>query len=334
MRSAGCFTVESDRYFRVFRSAGLLACLCFCAAARAGAAQAGQSSVKRCVPETPASLVATEGPLAQFQHAFTASRHLKESAPSADAAPPGKTQSGDLAELRKSLENAARRGNSQAQVNLAVASLAGWGAPPNAGAALYWLHAAADRKYPLAFYDLGILYMNGCGVRQDYNEAFHLFEKAARGGDSAAQVNLGFFYDQGLGVARDRVAAAFWYGKATEAGVAVAQYNLADLYLRGEGVTQDDAKAFRLFEQAAEQGHARARVMLGSMYAIGRGTRKNLVAAYMWLVASEMENDPRCADQLRMIEKELSPQQVAEARERAKSLGSPRDFSDETAFLR
>jgi Sel1 repeat len=334
MRSAGCFATAFDRYFRFFRSMSFFACLGFYAFAGAPAAQAGQSSTKRCVPQTPASLVASEGPLAQFQRAFTASPHLNESAPNAEVAPAGEMQSNDLTELRKSLENAARRGNSQAQVNLAVASLAGWGAPPNAGAALYWLHAAADRKYPLAFYDLGILYMNGCGVRQDYKEAFHLFEKAARAGDSAAQVNLGYFYDQGLGVARDSVAAAFWYDKAAEAGVAVAQYNLADLYLRGEGVNQDDAKAFRLFGQAAEQGHSRARVMLGSMYATGRGTSKDLVAAYMWLVASEMENDPRCGYQLRMIEQELSPGQVAEARERAKSLGSPRNSSDDTALLR
>src|SRR5690349_3805338 len=109
MRSTGCFAIAFDRYSRVFRSMSLFACRGVYAFAGAGAAQAGQSSTKRCVPQAPASLVASEGPLAQFQRAFTASRHLNASAPNAEVAPAGETQSNDLTALRKSLENAARR---------------------------------------------------------------------------------------------------------------------------------------------------------------------------------------------------------------------------------
>jgi TPR repeat protein len=336
MRNKACSTIERRNCTRFLRWNSFMAFVCFAAALPVRCGQAGQPSGKTCVPEAPAAVLAS-GPLAPLsQQAFSTSPKIDTKDYSAAAAngAANRQLAAEFARLRKSLENAARHGDSQAQVNLAVASLAGWGAPPNAGAALYWFHTAADRGYPLAFYDLGILYMNGCGIRQDYKEAFQFFEKGARGGDSAAQVNLGYLYDQGLGITRDRAAAAFWYGKAAEAGVATAQYNLADLYLRGEGVRQDDVAAVYWFEQAAVQGHPRARVMLGSMYAAGRGRSKDLAAAYMWLIASEMESDPQRQNLLRTIETKLTPAEVGEAKLRAKSLGHSRSLSDQTTLLR
>src|ERR1700692_1317805 len=148
-----------------------------------------------------------------------------------------------LEEAHHWFEKGARKGYAPAQVNLAVLSLAGWGAPPNAGTALYWLREAARQGYALAYFDLGILYMNGCGVHRDYHEAFSQFEQGANAGDSAAQMNLGYLYDQGLGVAEDRAQASVWYRKAAENGLAQAQYNLADLYVRGEGVPRDESAA-------------------------------------------------------------------------------------------
>lgn len=217
-------------------------------------------------------------------------------------------------------EKGARNGYAPAQVNLALASLAGWGVAPNSGAALYWLHEAAKQGYALAYYDLGILYMNGCGVHQDYAEAFGFFELGANKGDAAAQMNLGYLYDQGLGVAQDRAAAVVWYRKAAEAGVAQAEYNLADLYVRGEGVPRDDAAAFEWFQKAAIQGHTVARIMMGLMYASGQGTKKDPEAAYMWLTAAAQQGDVRGQATLAGLERELTTAQIAEARERAQSL--------------
>ena len=336
MTNGEYFWIDREKYGRFFRRGVLLLMAWPCAVVVGRCGQTASASFTKCVPDPPGSVLASGGGASNFKQAFSA--WLAEKADSGSVA--AANASGDphpataLPPTRKALEDAARRGDTQAQVNLAVASLAGWGAPPNAGTALYWLHAAADRAYPLAFYDLGILYMNGCGVRQDYNEAFQFFAKGARNEDPAAQVNLGYLYDQGLGVARDQQKAMFWYRKAAEAGVAVAQYNVADLYLRGEGIAQDDAAAFRWFQQAAMQGHAHARVMLGSMYAAGRGTSKDLAEAYMWLIASEMEGDPQCAALLRVIEPQLSAAQVAAAKQRATSPEIARNWSDEFAHLR
>jgi len=312
----------------------LLGFACCVAAFQAPAQTKEPAPAAKCVPQSPEVLTAQGWPETKVRRDFlensAASEERQNSIPE-DVFRESKPAR-SLKELRKRLETAARAGDGQAQLNLAVAALAGWGAPANAGAALYWFHAAADQGYPPAFYDLGIVYMRGCGVRQDYGEALLFFKKGALGGDSASQVNLGYFYDQGFGVTRDRAAAAFWYGKAAEAGAAVAQYNLADLYLRGEGIAQNDVAAFHWFQKAALQGHARARVMLGSMYAAGRGTPKDLLAAYTWLTASDMEGDPRCGELLRSIEPQLGSQQLTEARERAKSLGRARNSFEETAY--
>ncbi|HKW61608.1 MAG TPA: tetratricopeptide repeat protein [Candidatus Acidoferrum sp.] len=214
----------------------------------------------------------------------------------------------------------AHQGNPAAMTNLAVSSLAGWGGKPNAGAALYWLHAAADRSYGAAFYDLGILFFKGCGVRQDMAEAFHFFELGAKGGCAAAQVNLGYFYDYGLGVAEDHGAAARWYLSAAESGEAQAQYNLADLYLHGEGVTHDEPVAFGWYQKAALQGHTGARIMVGSMLAAGRGASKDLAGAYFWVFAAVLQGDARGVPLLRSLERQVPEGEIEEAKARAELL--------------
>lgn len=214
----------------------------------------------------------------------------------------------------------ARQGNPAAMTNLAVSSLAGWGGKPNAGAALYWLHGAADRGYAAAFYDLGILYFKGCGVARDMAEAFHFFEAGAKDGYAPAQVNLGYFYDHGLSVAQNYAAAAHWYLLAAQSGEAQAQYNLADLYLHGEGVPQDEPVAFAWYQRAARQGHTGARIMVGSMLAAGRGTSKDLAGAYLWTFVAVLQGDTRGVPLLRTLEHQLPGPEIEEAKERARLL--------------
>ena len=225
-----------------------------------------------------------------------------------------------MSEAHGQFQKAARKGYASAQVNLAVLSLAGWGTRPNAGEALYWLHAAAQQGYAPALFDLGIIYLEGCGVRRDYTEAFRFFEKGALAGDAAAQVNLGYLYDQGLGTAQNRSEAAKWYRRAADTGDPRAQYNLADLYLRGEGVPRDEAGAFAWFQKAALGGHAEARIMLGSMYAAGVGARADAAAAYMWLSLAALQGDSRANGKLDELRSQMTSEQVAEATDRAHSL--------------
>jgi len=229
------------------------------------------------------------------------------------------------AEALQWFERAARKGYAPAQVNAAVMYINGWGTSPNYGAALQWLHEAARQGYGRAYYNLGILYLQGQGVPKDVAEAARDFLKGAEAGDSNAQTNLGYLYDSGIGVPRDLKTAVQWYTRAADNGNAFAENNLADLYLRGEGLPQDDATAFRLFHQAAAQGETGARIKLGYMYSAGRGTPKDLPTAYSWIMAAATAGDKRGDDLMRSIETQLSPAQLAQAKENARKLNAEGD---------
>ena len=144
--------------------------------------------------------------------------------------------------------------------------------------------------------------------------------KGAEAGDSDAQTNLGYMHDQGLGCERNLKTAAAWYRKAAEAGNPVGENNLADLYLRGEGLPQNSAEAFRWFQKAATQRHTGARIKLAYMYAEGMGTQKDPEAAYAWLTSASLAGDQRGRDMVPRLEAEMTPQQIAEAREQARKL--------------
>ena len=285
-------------------------------------AQGKAASQSLCVPSDLSALVVPEGEtvhVSELKEGLDRKGRELRSASSSDASqnPSGGQQRKEAYEV---FSKEAHQGNPAAMTNLAVSSLAGWGGKSNAGAALFWLHAAADRGFGAAFYDLGILYFKGCGVRQDMAEAFRFFELGAKSGYAAAQVNLGYFYDHGLGVTPDRAAAARWYLLAAESGEALAQYNLADLYLQGESVPKDETTAFGWYQKAALRGHTGARIMVGSMLAAGRGTSKDLAGAYFWLFAAVLQGDDRGVPLLRDLERQLPGAEIEEAKARAQLL--------------
>jgi TPR repeat protein len=315
-------TITGFSLSRRFLSLWFVAILAlFLAPARLPAQQTEVPATPACAPSNLASLIVREGQSVRVGSVEEPSFHASgNTATAANNSAPSANVVREQEAAYKTLEKDARHGSLAAQVNLAVASLAGWGVPPNAGTALYWLHAAAAKDYAPALFDLGILYSRGCGVHQDFSDAFRFFQAAAISGDMAAAVNLGYLYDQGLGVTQDRSEASRWYRQAAERGEPTAQYNLADLYLRGAGVPLDESLAFSWFQKAALQGHSGARIMLGSMLAEGCGTRKDLQAAYLWLSAASLQGDPRGDATLRSLEQQLTPEQIEEATKQAHSL--------------
>ena len=93
-----------------------------------------------------------------------------------------------------------------------------------------------------------------------------------------------------------------------------AQFKIGMMFANGEGRPKDDIQALEWFSKAAEQGNANAQYKLGLLFATGEGLPKNNLLAYAWLnVASTvMENgDARKARE--KIEKEMTPEQIAEA---------------------
>jgi TPR repeat protein len=91
--------------------------------------------------------------------------------------------------------------------------------------AVKWLRKAADQDFPLAQFNLGVMYAQGWGVPQDYAVAANWYRKAADQDFPLAQFNLGVMYDEGRGVPQD-YAVADWYRKAADQGYAQAQTSI------------------------------------------------------------------------------------------------------------
>lgn len=154
----------------------------------------------------------------------------------------------------------------------------------------------------------------------DFAEARGNFTPLARGGDGNAQFMLGVMLENGLGTTKDTGAAAAWYRKAADAGIASAQYNLGVFYQLGTGVTQDLAQALIFHRQAAAQGHSRAQNNLGTLYYTGAGVERDPVEAWKWLTLAARglkgESNEIATKNIAAIERELSPDALAEAKRR------------------
>lgn len=118
-------------------------------------------------------------------------------------------------------------------------------------------------------------------VQKAMGQAVDQYRKTAEQGEPHAQFNLGWMYYTGQGVPRDYRQAADWIRKAAEQGLSIAQYNLGLMYGTGQGVTQDNIEAHKWWSIAGDGGDA--------------GAIKNLG----------------------IVEKMMTPDQIAEAQRRA-----------------
>jgi VWFA-related protein len=180
---------------------------------------------------------------------------------------------------------------------------------------------AAELGDVQAQYNLAVMYDTGRGVPQDYARAVVWYRKAAEHGFVRAQYNLALMYAGGQGVPQDYAQALAWYRKAADLGDAPAQYNLGLMYEGGQGVPRDYALALSWYRKAADQRHAGAMYNLGAMYSRGQGVAQDYVEAHKWrqlaaMYASADKQKPY-ADSVEAVATLMTPQQIAEAHERA-----------------
>jgi uncharacterized protein len=180
-----------------------------------------------------------------------------------------------------------------------------------AGLLLLWACAAAAQDFAEGM---------RAHLAKHYAESRRIFLALADEGDARAQFMMGTIYEQGLGVPQDLEAAARWYRLAADGGNASAQYNLGIFYQFGKGVPQDPAEAARWLLKAAEQGHGRAQNNLSTFYFTGVGVPHDPVEAWKWLTLSsdDLKGKGReiAIENRKVIEKEMTPAQIAEARRR------------------
>ena len=101
---------------------------------------------------------------------------------------------------------------------------------------------------------------------------------------------------------------------------AASNKEAAAAYARGEF-----DEAFRLWHAQAEQGDYDAQAMLGFLYHDGEGVAKDLVRAHMWfeisrsLSPADGQSWHDASDALDLTAKDMTPKQIAEAREMAEA---------------
>ena len=125
------------------------------------------------------------------------------------------------------------------------------------------------------------MYAEGDGIPKNYEEALKWFRLSAEQGNIGAKTNLGWMHDYGYGVPQDRKEAIRLYRHSAELGNIYAQYNLGIINDNGEGVPQD----------------------------------YNL--AHMWWTLSGSQGLEDAVENRRLLEKEMTPDQIAEAQKLA-----------------
>ena len=178
---------------------------------------------------------------------------------------------------RAAKQQAAEKGDAEAQNSLGLMYQKGEGAPQDDREAVKWFRKSAAQGHYLAQHNLGEMYAQGRGVQKNNRTAMEWFKKAAAQGHVWAQHNLGVMHLQGDGVPENYHTAAEWFHKAATQGhrpsqdaltlivegwkkaaaqgEAWAQHNLGLIYFKGYGVPQNDRTAVEWLQKAAAQGH-------------------------------------------------------------------------------
>ncbi|MBI5430185.1 MAG: sel1 repeat family protein [Nitrosomonadales bacterium] len=152
-----------------------------------------------------------------------------------------------------------------------------------------------------------------------YAKALDLYTALAKRGDANAQLGLGVMYYLGQGVTQSYKDAAKWFQRSAEQGNFLAQDILGEMHDQGLGVPQDYQQAAKWYRLAAEQGDANAQYNLGIMYARELGVPQDFVLAYMWMSLSA-----KFPEELALVAKQMSPDQIVRAQERAAQCAAQR----------
>lgn len=157
--------------------------------------------------------------------------------------------------------------------------------------------------------------------REDYATAVALYAPRAERGEAEAQYRMGMMARFGWGMDKDVPAAVHWLQMAADRGHPQAQAELGTMYRLGRGVPEDLQQAARLLRVAAEAGVGIAQLSIGRMYRDGAGVTRNLVEAYAWFTIAGDNGVMDGFAYREEIAKQMSAEQIAEARRLAAHRG-------------
>ncbi len=116
----------------------------------------------------------------------------------------------DYAKAMKLFQQAAAKGNAEAEYQIGFMHEFGQGVPRNQTEAIKWCRQSAEHGFAEAQFSIGVSYAQGRDMKQDYAQALQWLQKAAEQVHPQALAWLGTMYEKGWGVPQNQMEAYFW----------------------------------------------------------------------------------------------------------------------------
>jgi uncharacterized protein len=168
------------------------------------------------------------------------------------------------------------------------------------GTAYRLLNQGAKAGDAEAQVNLGYLFARGQGVAPNQQEAFRLYNLSAAQGDGEGMNAVGYKYQFGTGITQDWRLAVHWYCRAVEAGNARGMNNLAILLSNGLGVPRDEEQARDLWRQSAALGHINAMANLAFSYLQSENAERDQNQGLAWMERAAEAGQQRAQAYLRL----------------------------------
>ena len=154
-----------------------------------------------------------------------------------------------------------------AQYIYGTSLLFGRGIDQNDADAVKWLDLSAHVGLRLSKFQLAGCYASGRGVLRNLEKARELVREAALAGDRSAMTHIGQMCLEGIGGPSDGNQAIMWFQRAADAGDPIGMLNFALCCVQGSGVPKDLQKGQALYERVAECGFVPAMCTLAIFFA-------------------------------------------------------------------
>jgi len=239
----------------------------------------------------------------------------------------------NLDEAIKLLHQAASKGHWDAQWTLATLYQAGYStiAPKEQESARWWSklkeQSSTEAQKQIAWryrqhgpYKPGKLKFDGRELQsaEDANEiAAQWYAKCTKQGDAICAFELFQMTKAGIGVMKDHAEAQRLLNFAATRGVTEAQWHLGYLHYSGDDLVKDYSAAMKWFVLATNKietmAGAKSANAIGLFYMNGWGVERDLVLAYAWLNIASSRHATKARENLALVEKQLSPDELKEA---------------------
>jgi TPR repeat protein len=185
------------------------------------------------------------------------------------------------------LQNKAKVGDAQAQLELAVCYSTGEGVEKNVELALQWLKKSAEQGQAEAQFILGFLYLKDNQLVEKHIQKY--VNKLV--GEVIQRKSTSLIFDLLFESTQKDESAFFWLKKAAEQNHAGANFWLGLCYQNTVDTEEYLPLAFANFKNAAEQGYQEAYYKLALCYHNALGTQQNDEQAFQWLTKAVEETD-------------------------------------------